>query len=129
MPELVCKQGTILVESGAVLPNNVTLQSGAYTRDWNSVAHLDKVGLEAEIAKAGWTFFYMAGEIRKNAFGSDEGRRSRAAMGRVIGDALSQNCNCVEVTHVANKSFLGLPYVSITAHARHIQNGSQFRAL
>jgi hypothetical protein len=68
----------------------------------------------------------MAGSVKKHAFGMDEEARVRTAVGRVIKDVQAQKCNCVEITHVATKSFLGLPYVSITAHARHIQGGTQF---
>ena len=68
----------------------------------------------------------MAGDIKTTAFGFDAEKRLRAAVGRVIKDVQAQTCNCLEITDVATKSFLGVPYTSISAHARHIQNGSQF---
>jgi len=126
MADLACQSGTILVEAGAILPDNVSLQPGVFSQNWRSVANLDGIALGAEIAKAGWTFFYMAGEVKKHAFGLGEEQRVRAAVERVIEDVQAQHCNCVEITHLANKSFLGVPYVSITAHARHIQDGCQW---
>lgn len=127
MAVLACQPGTILVEAGAILPAGVFLQPGVLSQGWRSVADLDRIGLAAAVAKAGWTFFYMAGVVAKHAFGWSEEKRVRAALGRVVQEVHAQNCNCVEITRFADKSFLGLPYVSITAHARHIQDGSQFR--
>jgi hypothetical protein len=115
------------VEAGAILPAGVLLQPRALSQDWRSVAGLDRIGLAAAVAKAGWTFFYMAGVVAKHAFGWSEERRVRAALGRVVQDVQAQNCNCMEITRFRDRSFLGLPYVSIAAHARHIQDGSQFR--
>lgn len=117
--------GSVFVETGTNLPDGVTLQTGGLTANWNSPT-LEGVALKTEVEKAGWTFFFMAAEIHKHAFGFDQGNRERAALGRVIEDVQTQNCNCVEITGLVNKSFLGVPYVSITAHARHIQNGCQF---
>lgn len=119
--------GTILVEAGAILPGSVSLQPGGLSQIWRSVANLDKVALAAELAQAGWTFFYMAGVVQKHAFGFDEETRMRAAVGRVIKEVEAQQCNCLELTSFVTKSFLGVPYVSVTAHARHIQDGCQFR--
>lgn len=54
-------------------------------------------GIEAQLAKAGWTFFYMAGEVKKFAFGRDVGKRVSAAVGRVIRDVQGQRCNCLRL--------------------------------
>ena len=121
-----CQQGTILVEEGAILPGGVSLDPGSFPRNWRSVAHLDRTALAAAISKAGWTFFFMAGIVKKHAFGLDAQKRMHTAVARVIEDVRAQKCNCVEITHLATKSLLGLPYLSITAHARHIQGGCQF---
>ena len=127
MADLRFQDGAILVEGGTTLPAAISLRQGALAGDWSSVSGLDGKGLETQLAAAGWTFFYMAGVVRKHAFGFDEKKRVRAAVGRVIEEVRSQHCNSVEVTHLATNSFLGIPYVSITAHARHIQDGCQFR--
>ena len=127
MAVLALQPGAILVEDGTILPGAMSLERSAFSQTWRSVPNLDRIGLEAEIAKAGWTFFYMAGVVKRHAFGWSEEKRVRAAVARVIKDVQSQKCNCLEITHLVTKSFLGIPYVSITAHARHIQKGCQFR--
>jgi hypothetical protein len=119
--------GSILVEAGATLPAGVSLEPSALSRTWRSVANLNTAALAAEIAKVGWTFFYMAGVVKKHAFGFDGERRVRTAVARIIDEVRAEKCNCLEITGIATKSFLGLPYVCITAHARHIQDGCQFQ--
>jgi len=73
--------------------------------------------------------FYMAGEIRTNALGFNAENRLRKAVRRIIAEVDGQKCNCMEITSVAAKTFLGIPYVTVVAHSRHIQSGCQFSEL
>jgi hypothetical protein len=120
------KTGTILIERGASMPESLRLEGKSYSSDWRSVSNLDLNELDAAIHKAGWTFFFMAGEIKITAFGFDKNQAVRRAVRRVTTNAESHKCNCVEITGVAAKSFLGLPYVNVSAHSRHIQKSSAF---
>jgi hypothetical protein len=69
----------------------------------------------------------MAGEIQATAFGFDKPKARRAALKRLITDVRSQRCNSIDITQVTEKSFLGLPYVRVTAHSRHLQKGTLFQ--
>ena len=120
------KTGTILVERNASMPKSLLLEGKSYSGGWRSVSNLDLNGLDVAIHKAGWTFFFMAGEIKITAFGFDKERAVRRAVKRVITNVESHNCNCVEITGVSEKSFLGMPYVNVSAHSRHIQESSSF---
>ena len=120
------KTGTILIEGGASMPASVRLEGGTYSSGWRSVSNLDLNQLDSAIHQAGWTFFFMAGEIKITAFGFDKERAVRRAMKRVITSVESHRCNCVEITEVSAKSFLGMPYVNVSAHSRHIQESSAF---
>jgi hypothetical protein len=120
------KTGTILIEGGASMPESVRLEGGTYSSGWRSVSNLDLNQLDSAIHKAGWTFFFMAGEIKITAFGFDRERAVRRAMKQVITNVESHRCNCVEITEVSAKSFLGMPYVNVSAHSRHIQETSAF---
>src|SRR2546421_12071618 len=120
------KTGTILIERNATMPDSLRLEGGVYSSGWRSVSNHDLNGLDAEIHKAGWTFFFMAGEIKITAFGFDKEGAVRRAVKRVISNAESHKCNCVEITEVSAKSFLGMPYVNVIAHSRHIQESSAF---
>jgi len=55
------------------------------------------------------------------AFGADEKQVTGKAIKRIIASLKAKNFNCLEITHVAAKRFLGLPYVSVSAHSRHVQ--------
>ena len=68
----------------------------------------------------------MAGEIKATVFGFDRQNALRAALKRLITDVKSQHCNSIEITRVVDKSFLRVPYVSVFAHARHLQKGMLF---
>jgi len=120
------KTGTILIEGDATMPSSLVLEGKSYSGGWRSVRNLELNGLDAAIHKAGWTFFFMAGEIKITAFGLDKDRAVRRAVKRVITNVEAHKCNCVEITEVAAKSFLGMPYVNVSAHSRHIQKSSAF---
>ena|SRR6185295_593120 len=121
----VIKTGTILIENGTLLPRSLALASEPYSTGWTTVSNL-RSDFEMDISQAGWTFFFLAGEIHRNVFGFDAAAAVHKAVERLAGDAKSQNCNCLEIGQVAMKSFLGLPYASVSAHSRHIQRGSVF---
>jgi len=120
------KAGTILIENGSLMPESLQLESEPYSTGWKSVSNLDPTQLDTGIHKAGWTFFFMAGEIQITAFGSDPQAAVRNAVKRVIANVESHKCNCLEITQVSPQSFLGIPYVNVRAHARHIQKSSAF---
>jgi hypothetical protein len=116
------KTGTILIEAGASLPASLGLEGA---NGWRPVDNKD-LQLDTAIQQAGWTFFFMAGEIKITAFGWDKEQAARRAMKQVLSNVEAQHCNCVEFTGVSAKSFLGVPYASVTAHSRHIQQSSAF---
>jgi hypothetical protein len=120
------KTGTILIEAGASMPASVLLTGGASASGWKAAGNLDPSQLDAAIHEAGWTFFFMAGEIKITAFGWDKEQAARRAVERVIRNVESHQCNCVEFNTVAAKSFLGMPYVNVSAHSRHIQKSPAF---
>jgi len=119
--------GAILVKKSALLPELVRLESDSDGTGWARVANpSDGQQLEKNLAVAGWTFLYMAGAIRTTAFGFERQRMIHAALKRLLKTVTQQRCNCMEIDDVATHSFWGLPYVSISAHSRHIQKGMVF---
>ena len=117
--------GSILVEEGTYLPNSLLLQSGSSSNGWAAVKG-DPATFERAIREAGWTFFLMAGRIKTTVFGFDKEQTLRAALKQLIAKVKSQNCNTIEITRVVSKSFLKVPYVSVSAHSRHLQKGLVF---
>ena len=115
------KAGTILIEEGTLFPDSVRLESESYSTAWRSVKNLDGYELDRKVRAAGWSFFFLAGEIKASAFGSDMEKTTRKAINRLLASLKREHLNCLQTTQVAWKRFLGLPYVSVTAHFRHIQ--------
>ncbi len=119
--------GSILVEKSAHLPEPLRLESDATASGWAPLANnLDGHQLEKELATEGWTFFYMAGGIKATAFGFDREKMVHAALKRLIAKVRLQKCNCLEIDEVATRSFLGMPYVRVSGHSRHIKKGLVF---
>jgi hypothetical protein len=117
--------GGIWVEKGTHLPNSLLLQSESSSNGWALVKSA-RAAFEKAIQDAGWSFFFIAGEIKTTVFGFDRQKILRAALKRLTTNAKSQHCNSIEITLVAGKSFLRVPYVSVSAHPRHLQKGLVF---
>ena len=115
------KMGTILYQQDAPLPESLNFKSEAYSNGWRLVENLDACGLGRKIRDAGWTFFYMAGEIKASVIGLSGEKGARKAVNKLIAGMKSDGLNSMEITQVAAKRFLGLPYVTVSAHPRHIQ--------
>jgi len=126
MPDTITA-GSIWVEEGTHLPKSILLPSESNANGWAAVKDMRST-FEKAIQAAGWTFFFMAGEIKTTVFGFDRQKALCTALKRLIMDVKSQHCNSIEITGVMSKSFLGLPYVSISAHPRHLQVGLVFAA-
>jgi hypothetical protein len=119
------RAGSIWVEDGTRLPASLLLQSESNSIGWTAVKD-DRLTFEKAIQETGWTLFFMAGEIKATVFGSDRQKGLRLALKRLVGTVTSEHCNSIEITRIAVKSFLGVPYVNVFAHARHVQKGVIF---
>jgi hypothetical protein len=115
------KAGSILIAEGIFLPESLLFESEYCAQGWILVKNLDSDGMKQMVSKAGWSFLYMAGEIKTRIFGSDEEKTKRKAIKQVLAKMGSKKFNCLEITRIAAKRFLGLPYVSVEARPRHIQ--------
>jgi len=117
--------GNILIAGGTYRPASILLQDVTDENGWAAIEDA-RPSFERTVREAGWTFFYMAGEIKAIAFGFDKEKAIRTALTRLIADVKSQHCNSIEITHVVGRTFLKVPYVSVFAHARHLQKGLLF---
>lgn len=115
------KAGAILIEDGALLPESLWFESEQCSNGWRRVKNLDGYGLDRKIREAGWTFFFLAGEVKASVFGFDIEKTTQRAIKRLLANLKSDKLNCLEITQVVWKRFAGLPYVSVSAHSRHIQ--------
>ncbi len=110
---------------GVRLPNSRLLPRVPDSNGWTAF-NGTRSALEAEVREAGWTFFFMAAKIKTAVFGFDKQRTLHTALERLMANAKSHHYNGIEITQVVNKTFLKVPYVSVSAHARHLQKGLTF---
>jgi len=118
--------GTMLIEDGTHTPESLLVATHASSKGWSSITGYSSAQLGRAIESAGWTFFYMAGEIQARGFGLDEQSRIDHAVAHLINAVKLQGCNCLEITEIRQRSFLGLSFISLTAHARHIKKSRAF---
>jgi hypothetical protein len=118
--------GTILIrEESPRMAEALALESDPYLGNWSVVRTLDGFALDDKIHAAGWNFFFMAAEVQVLFFGTIGTQKVQNALQRIFGKVKSQNFNCLEVTGIVARRFLGVPYASVSAHSRHIQQSCQ----
>jgi hypothetical protein len=115
--------GTILIRENTLLPAGLAVESEVFLSEWRIVKNLDRSALTRKIEGANWNFFYLAGEIRATVLGRDGPGTLRRAVKRVLAKQEGQKFNSLEITKVVSKRFLGIRFMSVAAHFRHIQQG------
>ena len=117
--------GRILVRLGTPLPNSFR-QPDVRSHGWSLMASTGPA-FQEQVLAAGMTFFFMAGTISTTAFGFDRQKTLASAMKRLSRRVKGAHCNSIEIAGVTHHSFLGVPFVRVTGHARHLQVGSLFQ--
>jgi hypothetical protein len=118
--------GSILIgEESAQLTRTLALESDPYVATWSVIRGLDGFALDVKIRAAGWNLFFMAAEVKATFFGVAGAEKIQQALNRISGKVKAQNFNCLEVTGIVAKRFLGVPYTSVLAHSRHIQESCE----
>jgi len=115
--------GTILIKEHPLMAERLALESDSYSQNWGVVRAVNGFSLDRKVRAAGWSSFFMAGEVQANAFGSIRAGSVRAALQRIFSKVRDEDFNCLEVTGIVARHLLGIPYVVVSAHSRHIQKG------
>lgn len=103
------------------MPKLRGLESEPYSGNWKQVKELDGSNLDREIHSSGWNFFFMAAEVKAMFVGVLGAKKIGHALKRILAKVKQQHFNGLEVTGIIAKRFLGVPYVIVSAHSRHIQ--------
>jgi hypothetical protein len=115
------KAGAIMMKVGTILPQSLRVETELYSQDWEIIKNADADAVDRDIRRADWNFFFLAARIHATALGYWGEKTVRRAMERVLAKAEPSKFNCLEITGVSAKQFLGFPYVHVSAHSRHIQ--------
>jgi hypothetical protein len=113
--------GTILMRNSASISQRLGLESEPYTGNWSLITALDSSALDHKARIAGWNFFFMASEVEVRFFGALGAEKIQKALHRILHRVRTQNFNCLEITGMVTRSFLGFPYSVVSAHSRHMQ--------
>jgi hypothetical protein len=114
--------GAILIEDRPLVTRILDLESESYSGNWSVVKAIDGFALD-RIPAAGWNFFFMAEEVKATVFGSLAAKSIQKALKRIFLKVRTQDFNCLEVTKMVENRFLGVPYITVCTHPRHIQQG------
>jgi hypothetical protein len=114
------KVGTILIEERPLITQFLGLKSEPCSGNWRVVKALDSLTLDRKIHAAGWNFF-MAAEVKVMFLGALGTKKIQNALKRIMAKVRHLNFNGLEVTGIVANRFLGMPYATVSAHSRHIQ--------
>ena len=115
------KAGAIMMKVGTILPQSLRVETELYSQGWEIIKNADADAVDRDIRRADWNFFFLAARIHATALGYWGEKTVGRAMERVLAKAEPSKFNCLEITGVSAKQFLGFPYVHVSAHSRHIQ--------
>lgn len=113
--------GTILIKKSPLMTRSLGLETQPCSENWSLVKLLDGSVLDRKIHTAGWSFFFMAAEVKAMFFGAIGAQKIQNALRRILGKMKGEEFNCLEVTGITAQRFLGVPYTVVTAHSRHLQ--------
>ena len=111
----------------STLLQSLGIESEPYCKNWRSLGILDSSVLDHKLRAAGWNLFFMAEELRAvvPAWGGEN--TVRRGLKRLLAQTRLQHFNCLEVSHILRRRFFGIPYVSVAAHPRHIQESCRLQ--
>ena len=115
MPSTV-HAGTILMKEWPGMPPLAGFETAPGWGEWSR----DAFTLDRKIHAAGWSFFFMAAEVKVMFFGSLRVAKLQSALKRILAK-VKQHFKGLEVTAIVGRHFLGVPDVTVSAHSRHMQ--------
>jgi len=118
--------GTVFIRENTLLPTGLAVETELFLPGWRVVKNLDGYGLGRKIEEEKWNFFYLAGDLRAVALGRKGPGTLRKVVRRLLGKQAGERFNSLEITKIVSKRFLGIPFTSVMAHFRHIQEEIAF---
>ena len=115
------KPGTMFLQSGTDIPESVSVDHSHSTKGWASIESSISRQFRQDLHSAGWTFFNMGVEIEVTVVGFNKQKLEDRAAQKLIDIVKSQDYNCVQVTQIRNKGWLGTTTLTLNAQARQVQ--------
>ena len=125
----ILRVGALFMQTGTLIPRSLGVQTEACSPGWKWVTNLDGDSFDRKVRNAGWSFFFLAAKIQVIVWGHWTDKLVGKAVRRVLTRARPAQFNCPEVTELSARRFCGIPYVHLSAHSRHIQEGMVLRGI
>ncbi len=122
------REGSVLLRSGTLTPASVLLNLTTFSSDWQSIESSGGHALDQNFRRSGWSLFFLAGAIRGYAVGSGRSSVMRATA-KILSRVKAQGFNCAQLSEIIVKRFLGVRYVRVEAHSRHLQQSNMLDSL
>ena len=116
--------GVVLLQTDTFIPDSVWVQKEIFCPGWQAITNLNGDDLDRQIRSDGWNFIFMGGALRGTSWGSWSGTAIRCAAIRVLKKTEATKLNGFEITAIRARRFLGIPYVIVIGHSRHIQKST-----
>jgi hypothetical protein len=116
--------GTILIENRPLILRALDLESESYSGTWGVLHSHTGTTLDQKIRGTGWNCLFLAADVKATVLGRLAAKTIRRAMKHIFTKVQKPDFNCLEVTKIVEDRFLGVPYLTVSAHSRHIQQGS-----
>jgi hypothetical protein len=120
----VVQAGTIFIQNRPLILRTLDLETEPYSGTWDVLHSSRSPSLDQRIRGTGWNCFFMAAEVKATVLGGLAARSVHRALKKIFAKVRNADFNCLEITKITNHRFLGVPYITICAHSRHIQQGS-----
>jgi hypothetical protein len=117
------KAGAILVKESSLMAQCLGLETEPCCGAWRLVKAQDGFAVERKVRAAGWSFFFMAAEVKEMFFGAPAAKKIQKALQGILEKLGEQDFNSLEITGIVAKRFMGVSYAVVSAHARHLQQG------
>ena len=114
--------GTVLIENRPLILRALDLESEFYSGTWDVLHSHTSSTLNKKITGTGWNCL-LAAEVKATVLGGLAARTVRRALKQILTGVRKPDFNCLEVTKIVEDRFLGVPYITVGAHSRHIQQG------
>ena len=116
--------GALFMQAGTLIPRSLGVETEECSPGWKWITNLDGDNFDRKVRNAGWSFFFLAARMQVMVWGYCTDKIVRKAVRRVLARARPTEFNCLEVTELSAQRFCGIPYVRLSVHSRHIQEGA-----
>jgi hypothetical protein len=109
--------GTVLMKESHLF----VLESEPYFGNWSVVRAFEDYPFDQQVHAAGCHFPFIGAEVKVRFLGELGTKKINKAFTQILRKMRGHNFNCIKVTGIIVKRFLGVSYTTVSAHSRYLQ--------